>query len=351
MYEIFNELEKQKQLEVRMSKYDPKVPYFNLPNFETLIENPQTIKKISNELDILDKVEKVDIWVFQKFQTCWGLALIDLINRVYKRPVIMEIDDYMFGLAGDHPCAEQFDPESENGRVGRSQLQISQAVIVSTEYLKKLYDTENLHIFVIPNSIDFNLWDKLVNNIHKSYINIGWSGGSGHDRDLKVIIPVIKEIIKKYKNVRFTLTGDPLVVAKEFGNNKQVRCSAGWVQPIDFPEYSAKLGVDIALAPLVDSNFNRAKSNIRWLQASALKIPVVASDVGPYKDTNALKCSSTEEWVLALESLIQDPLKRKQMGQDGYDRVKKEFNLAAIAKQYQKILEEVHNGWQNGLKK
>ncbi len=41
--------------------------------------------------------------------------------------------------------------------------------------------------------------------------------------------------------------------------------------------------VDINLAPLVDSIFNRAKSEIKWIEA-ALVIPAVASKLGAFSD-------------------------------------------------------------------
>ena len=40
---------------------------------------------------------------------------------------------------------------------------------------------------MIPNAIDFTIWDKLKNNTHKTYINIGWEGGSSHTKDLAII--------------------------------------------------------------------------------------------------------------------------------------------------------------------
>ena len=145
--------------------------------------------------------------------------------------------------------------------------------------------------------------------------------------------------------------GAPEAAAKDLGAHPQIKCKPGWVAPEDYPKFKAKLGFDIELAPLVDSNFNRAKSNLRWLEASALKIPVVASNVGPYKKTNALTCSTTEAWVTALGMLIKSSSRRQELGNTGYNLVKKDYNLVDIAKQYAQILTEVHEGWQRGLKK
>ena len=41
--------------------------------------------------------------------------------------------------------------------------------------------------------------------------------------------------------------------------------------------------VDINLAPLVDSIFNRAKSEIKWIEAALVKVPTVASKIGAFQ--------------------------------------------------------------------
>jgi len=56
-------------------------------------------------------------------------------------------------------------------------------------------------------------------------------------------------------------------------------------------EYSQKLydlKLDIALGCLRDTNFNRCKSNLRWLEFASLGVPLVASDVEPFSKTDGL---------------------------------------------------------------
>ena len=41
--------------------------------------------------------------------------------------------------------------------------------------------------------------------------------------------------------------------------------------------------VDINIAPLVDTLFNRAKSENKWLEAALVEVPTLASNVGAFK--------------------------------------------------------------------
>jgi glycosyltransferase involved in cell wall biosynthesis len=54
--------------------------------------------------------------------------------------------------------------------------------------------------------------------------------------------------------------------------------------PFDiYPQTLAALGLDVALAPLAANRFNECKSNLRLLEYGALGVPVVATDIVPYR--------------------------------------------------------------------
>jgi hypothetical protein len=48
----------------------------------------------------------------------------------------------------------------------------------------------------------------------------------------------------------------------------------------------------IGIAPIADNTFNDSKSELKWLEYTALGVPTVASDVGPYK--RVMQTASTE---------------------------------------------------------
>jgi glycosyltransferase involved in cell wall biosynthesis len=76
-----------------------------------------------------------------------------------------------------------------------------------------------------------------------------------------------------------------------------------------YAAFAASFGFDIGIAPLVDCNFNRSKSNLRWLEYSALKIPTVATDISHFRQTVRngedgflIKNNDLDEWVTRLGS-------------------------------------------------
>jgi len=104
---------------------------------------------------------------------------------------------------------------------------------------------------------------------------------------------------------------------------------------------------DIGLAPLRDNHFNRGKSNLRWLEYSALKIPTIASDVEPFKEMQFIfKATSENDWRENMRSLFILDKWREGAGQESYVEAKRKYNLKKVAKEFLNIIKGVYDGTQ-----
>lgn len=75
---------------------------------------------------------------------------------------------------------------------------------------------------------------------------------------------------------------------------------------------------DIGIAPLADTPFNRARSNVKLKEYAALGIPWLASPVGPYAGLGTEqggRLVGDGEWEEALRSLIRHPLRRRRLAE------------------------------------
>ena len=83
----------------------------------------------------------------------------------------------------------------------------------------------------------------------------------------------------------------------------------------DYPAALASLGLDAAVAPLEDHSFNRAKSKLKLLEYGILGIPIVASDIGPYRATPAtLVGPAPADWIDAVRALVADRSAARETG-------------------------------------
>lgn len=81
----------------------------------------------------------------------------------------------------------------------------------------------------------------------------------------------------------------------------------------------------ITIAPLGPDLFNHFKSHVKYLEAGALRLPLVASPT-VYQDyvihdQTTLLARSPGEWGEHLEALVVDPQRRRQLGDAAWDHV------------------------------
>jgi hypothetical protein len=95
---------------------------------------------------------------------------------------------------------------------------------------------------------------------------------------------------------------------------------------------------DIGLAPLIETEFNRAKSELHWLDMTAAGIPVVAQRFmgpGPYSalrpDTDALMARNAGEWRDAVRRLATSPALRADLVAAACERIATDYQPARRA--------------------
>jgi glycosyltransferase involved in cell wall biosynthesis len=87
----------------------------------------------------------------------------------------------------------------------------------------------------------------------------------------------------------------------------------------DVGDYYKAVDFDIAIAPLADVPFNRAKSHLKALDAAARGIPIVATDMEPYREfvrdgETGYLVRTAAQWKARLTELINDEAARAEMG-------------------------------------
>jgi glycosyltransferase involved in cell wall biosynthesis len=181
----------------------------------------------------------------------------------------------------------------------------------------------------------------VVKHDNKGNIIIGWQGSTTHEVDFKEALPALKRILDEYPNVKIRLFGDVPKSLRDAIHWSRFE----WTGGVPYEQYPKKLvfcNFDIGIAPLTDSKFNQCKSNIKWLEYSAIKIPTVASDVYPYAKaieqcSTGFLCKTEEEWYRSLKLLIDDKELRTQMGEEAHKVVWAKWSAAAHSSTWERV--------------
>ena len=296
----------------------------------------QHLKDNLNEIET--QVKWADVVVCQYINSVEGLSVIQAIRD--QKPCFMEVDDYFKGVPYYNVAYAANRPGDSQDFWATRQMIESKGIICSTEYLAEQYGKYNPCTKVIPNCIDFKLWDSIhANGELKTKVRVGWIGGATHSGDLLIIKDALYSLLEKNKNMEVYIVSAP--PPSDWPKHENLHMVHDW-KPIDeYPQAVKKWSFDIGLVPLRDNMFNRAKSNLRYLEYSACKIPTVASPVKPFqKDFVGKLASYDKEWIQNIDEFIWDRAKARIMGQVAYEVVKNKFNVEKVSQDYFNYLKE-----------
>lgn len=265
------------------------------------------------------------------------------LREFFNVPIIMDTDDNVHATRPFNPGYRGYHPGSPAMHWNKVTAQTVDAITTSTENLKQVHLKDNKNIYVLPNSVDFDRWAKAKRPEHPD-IRIGCLLSSSHHEDAMILKTVIPTILEKYPNAHFYYLNMYNYV---FANDKfkdQLH-PISWIQLKDWPETVVGLGLDIGLAPLVDNMFNRAKSNLRYLEYSAAKMAPIVSPVLPYTmvehGKTGLVAKTPQDWINCISELIDNKVKRETIATNAHKYIKANFDIKTSIKQWEKVYTNV----------
>ena len=206
------------------------------------------------------------------------------------------------------------------------------AIQTSTEYLAEYLRQFNPHVKVFDNQLqkllpprdydaEFKKEDKPVTIFF---------GALNRDKEFNEILPTLNELAKKYgKKLAFKILARQNLFESLESENKVMlgdnRIYDG--QFVPYERYERELNTsDIALLPLQDNKFNRAKSDLKFLECASCGAAVLASPVA-YSEVvkdgeNGFIFYDMKEFAQKLELLIENRDKRRELATAAYDYVK-----------------------------
>ena len=172
---------------------------------------------------------------------------------------------------------------------------------------------------------------------------IGYTSGSrAHELDFRQIERVLSDILTVYPDIRLKVMGywNLLDTLRPFADRIDQTPMGG------YQDYLVQLQtVDISIIPLSLDAFNECKSAIRYLEASVVKVPTIASRVGDFihvvdHNFTGILVETEIQWREALELLIVDRDKRQSLADAAYNAVLEKQSISSLETHVQKI-------WQN----
>ena len=324
---------------------------------------------------------------------------------------IMDIDDH-WKLDYRHPQYRTIQMYKIDEAI-KHNLSIFDYVTTTTDLFKREITPFNKNVYVIPNAINPEDPRFQIKKTNSKRLRIGMVMGSTHEYDMALIGKISEQLSKEeLEQVQFvlcgydlrgtmkevdvqtgrvkerpilpkesvwyryeqTMTSDYKIISPEYkdflskfvpnseyekvNNEPYRRC---WTKPMD-SYYQHYANVDVLLAPLDISEFNKVKSPLKVAECVFSKTAIIASDFGPYTldlrngfqrggeidDTaNALLVHPTKNnkhWLRFIKILIKNRNLVKKLQNNLYNDLHEKYDLRNVTKDraefYKKIIKQ-----------
>lgn len=313
---------------------------------------------------MLEGALSADVVVFQRPMQDEMLEAAKLLKQKGKK-IVMDNDDTYKSNSGlpkvmANMLERQIDKQiSVIDKRLHDFARISDLVTVTTEFLAEEYRPYSSNVIVLPNMVDPADWPKPKRS-GSSKVRIGLVGSTTMNDDPKQIVPILRSLGKR-DDVQLVMFGIPPVteankdILKFFGHEIAFwnTMNIEWQHAVNMADYFQTLNnleLDIMLIPRADNYFNRCKSNVKFLEASMLEIPVIAQGFAdgksPYQvdkeDADHLLIVNTEEdWYIAIDKLVASKSLRRSIGSKAKKYVTRKYNIKKTAHLWAKAYESM----------
>jgi glycosyltransferase involved in cell wall biosynthesis len=208
-------------------------------------------------------------------------------------------------------------------------------VIAGNGYLAARAGQIARRVEVVPSCVDPSI-QPVREHGDQEVVRIGWIGSRSTAAYLDQCLPVLEKMNRNGRRAELVLVG------AGSGYDEPWITSLPWSAET---EKELLASFDIGIMPLPDDEWTRGKCGYKLLEYFAAGVPAVASPVGVNSsivgDERGALASSDEDWLRALETLVNDAEMRRQMGNNARRFVEEEYSYEAWAPQLAGLLKEL----------
>ncbi len=261
-------------------------------------------------------------------------------RRSAGRVTVFEANDNFYDVQPWSPIAAQWQDRSIQDEY-RLFMGQADAVQTSTPELARLWQPWSRRVAVFKNQL---VIIPPLRPPPNRPLTIGWAGSPGHFADWFHVSAPLGRWLAAHPQVHLA------VMTNEFARPFfQLPAERYHLTPFgSLQSYLQFLpSLDIGLAPMLPSGYNRCRSDVKFLEYAANGVPGIYADIEPYRDSvvhgqTGLIYRTTEELLQHLDTLANDPALRQRIRENAHNYVstqrRMEQHIAERLTFYQELL-------------
>jgi glycosyltransferase involved in cell wall biosynthesis len=334
-----------------------------LPSTEIVISQPfeylRKTGKITYDIKLVrDIIADLRAFNFREYDIVFFLRLC---SNVSSNQVLSTIQ--RFGCKTIYSLDDYFPLINSTTRVGKVYTDMnpkiniekfckkSNAVITFSNSTYSTLSSLNPRTFRLNACTDVDFIDSEYDKIERPktaslVTKVGYAASDHHYTNFRVAIPAIKNILHEFKDkvVFECFFQNKPSELKEFSNFVNITPIPG---VNNFYRTLLSRNWDIGIAPLVHSPFNEHKTDNKFREYAACRIPGIYSDIATYnrsvinKSTGILCMNNDEKWYTTMKALILDHDYRRIIRENAYKFAVETYSIPIVAQKYEEIFNSI----------
>jgi glycosyltransferase involved in cell wall biosynthesis len=266
--------------------------------------------------------------------------------------LVLDLDDDYFGVEERNTGAYEYWSQFDVQQNLRTACELADTITVASD---RIGDAVRAALFLGHNAPQIIT---IENGLHAGHLSvprdyeaadrplvIGWAGTSATAHDLDLVIPALVKIMAYAPTAQLHLVGIPrahpaLQKLLPFGDRI---VAFEWLAPTEL-YHQAVRQFDIWVAPYRANSFTEAKFPTKALEAGMMGIPLIASDIAPYREWAAgagevllVRDHAPWAWSANLKAMVDSAANRRAMGDAGRARASRNI-LQSIGGLWEQVL-------------
>jgi glycosyltransferase involved in cell wall biosynthesis len=283
---------------------------------------------------------KADVLLVQREAMIFGPPVIEwLSTRIAGCPMVLDLDDATY-VPYTSPTYGKFGKALKWFSKTDDLIRWASVVTCGNTAIAEYAESKGAQTRIIPTVVDTNVFTP-VPRLADGPVVLGWIGTHSTFPYLREIFPVLQDLAKTHR-FRIKIVGAGTSAVSIPGVEVE---NLEWKLEREVKDFQS---FDVGLYPIDPSLYAEkwaaGKSGFKAIQYMAVGIPFVAAPVGAMADIGEagithLQARTSDEWLRALEILLSDPQRRKDMGDSGRKHVLDHY---ALSEQADKLANALH---------
>ena len=261
----------------------------------------------------------------------WAQYMAAVFAKEMGLPVWIDYDDDVLNIANTHPRFVDFSAITVKEVIWKS-MELADVVTVPTAALALTAKEYNKHVVVVPNA--FNDYNMVMPGCSNETDSIAWRGGDTHWDDLDDLHVAFKALSEKHPEWSWHFIGldaDTKHITRDMPNSFAI-AGKHLLPLITCFQKMRDTKPAVFIHHLIDNLFNRAKSNISWIEATMSGAATLMPALPEFDRPGVAAYSSVEEFMGSMEKLMKSDNLREKLFQESRTYILDNLKLSNINK-------------------